>query len=69
MLEQKIYGVSVLRDNPKTGEYIVQSMHDQKKLLSAVATDMLRGNKKARTLAENINKCRIKVNTEIFLKK
>jgi len=66
MLEQKIYGVSVRRDNPRTGEYHVKSMHDQKRLLSAIATDMLRGNKKARTLAENINKCRIKVNTKIF---
>lgn len=61
MLEQKIYGVSVLRDNPKTGEYIVQSMHDQKKLLSAIATDMLKGNKKARTLAESIQKCHIRI--------
>ena len=61
MIEQKIYGVSVHRDNPRTGEYHVQSMHDQKKLLSAIATDMLKGNKKARVLAENINKCRIKV--------
>lgn len=69
MIEQKIYGVSVRRDNPRTGEYIVRSMHDQKKLLSAIATDMLKGNKKARTLAESINKCRIKVNAEIFLKK
>lgn len=69
MIEQKIYGVSVRRDNPKTGEYLVQSMHDQKKLLSAIATDMLKGNKKAKTLAESINKCRIKVNTEIFLKR
>lgn len=68
MIEQKLYGISVRRDNPRTGEYIVQSMHDQKKLLSAIATDMLRGNKKARTLAENINKCRIKVNTKIFQK-
>lgn len=61
MIEQKLYGVSVRRDNPRTGEYHVQSMHDQKRLLSAIATDMLKGNKKARTLAENINKCRIKV--------
>jgi hypothetical protein len=61
MIEQKIYGVSVLRDNPKTGEYIVRSMHDQKKLLSAIATDMLKGNKKARTLANNIQKCRIRI--------
>lgn len=61
MIEQKLYGVSVRRDNPRTGEYHVQSMHDQKKLLSAIATDMLKGNKKAKTLAENINKCRIKV--------
>lgn len=61
MIERKIYGVSVRRDNPKTGEYIVQSMHDQKKLLSAIATDMLRGKKKARILAEKINKYQIKV--------
>lgn len=66
MIEQKFYGITVRRDNPRTGEYIVRSMHDQKKLLSAIATDMLKGNKKARTLAENINKCRIKVNTKIF---
>ena len=61
MIEQKFYGVSVRRDNPKTGEYHVRSMHDQKKLLSAIATDMLKGNKKARTLANNIQKCRIRI--------
>lgn len=61
MIEQKIYGVSVRRNNPRTGEYHVRSMHDQKKLLSAIATDMLKGNKKARTLAENIQKCRIRI--------
>lgn len=61
MIEQKLYGVSVRRDNPRTGEYHVQSMHDQKKLLSAIATDMLKGNKKARTLANNIQKCRIHI--------
>lgn len=66
MIEQKFYGIIVRRDNPKTGEYHVKSMRDQKRLLSAIATDMLKGNKKARILAENINKCRIKVNTKIF---
>lgn len=61
MIEQKFYGITVRRDNPKTGEYHVKSIHDQKKLLSSIATDMLRGNKKARTLAENIQKCRIHI--------
>ena len=61
MIEQKFYGITVRRDNPKTGEYHVKSLHDQKKLLSAIATDMLKGNKKARTLAENIQKCRIRI--------
>lgn len=59
MIEQKLYGITVRRDNPKTGEYHVKSVRDQKKLLSAIATDMLKGNKKAKTLAENIQKCRI----------
>ena len=61
MIEQKFYGITVRRDNPKTGEYLVRSMNDQKRLLSAIGTDMLRGNKKARTLAENIQKCRIRI--------
>lgn len=61
MFEQKLYGISVRRDNPRTGEYVVQSMHDKKQLLSAIATDMLKGSKKARNLAESIQKCRISV--------
>lgn len=61
MIEQKFYGITVRRDNPRTGEYHVKSIHDQKKLLSAIATDMLRGNKKAKTLAENIQKCKIRI--------
>jgi hypothetical protein len=61
MIEQKFYGIIVRRDNPKTGEYHVKSMRDQKRLLSAIATDMLKGNKKARTLANNIQKCRIRI--------
>ena len=60
MIEQKLYGIIVRRET-KIGEYIVQSMHDQKELLSAIATDMLRGKKKARILAEKINKYQIKV--------
>jgi len=59
MIEQKLYGVVVRRENSKTA-YIVDNINDQKKLLSAIATDMLRGNKKARVLAEKINKYQIK---------
>jgi hypothetical protein len=60
MIEQKFYGITVRRET-KTGEYHVESMHDQKELLSAIATDMLQGKKKARILAEKINKYQIKV--------
>ena len=58
MIEKKLYGILVRRG--KNGEYIVDNINDQKKLLSAIATDMLRGNKKARILAEKINKYQIK---------
>jgi hypothetical protein len=58
MIEKKLYGILVRRG--KNGEYIVDNINDQKKLLSAIATDMLRGNKKARVLAEKINKYQIK---------
>ena len=60
MIEKKLYGIVVRRENSKT-VYIVDNINDQKKLLSAIATDMLRGNKKARVLAEKINKYQIKV--------
>lgn len=69
MLEQIIHGVTVRRDNLKTGEYLVRSIKDQKKLLSAIATDMLADKAEARTLAQDIEKCRIRVDLEIFLKK
>jgi len=59
MIEKKLYGILVRRG--KNGEYIVDNINDQKKLLSAIATDMLKGNKKARVLAEKINKYQIKV--------
>ena len=59
MIEKKLYGILVRRG--KNGEYIVDNINDQKKLLSAIATDMLRGNKKARVLAEKINKYQIKI--------
>jgi hypothetical protein len=59
MIEKKLYGILVRRG--KNGEYIVDNINDQKKFLSAIATDMLKGNKKARVLAEKINKYQIKV--------
>lgn len=59
MIEKKLYGILVRRG--KNGEYVVDNINDQKKLLSAIATDMLRGKKKARILAEKINKYQIKV--------
>lgn len=59
MIEKKLYGILVRRG--KKGEYVVDNINDQKKLLSAIATDMLRGKKKARILAEKINKYQIKV--------
>ena len=59
MIEKKLYGILVRRG--KNGEYIVDNINDQKKLLSAIATDMLQGKKKARILAEKINKYQIKV--------
>lgn len=69
MLEFKLHGVTIRRDNPKTGEYLVRSIKDQKRLLSAIATDMLAGKSEARTLAQDIDKCRIRVDSEIFLKR
>jgi hypothetical protein len=51
----EICGISVRRDNPKTGIFMVKSMNDKKRLLSRLGTQILNGNKHARTIAEQIN--------------
>lgn len=51
----EICGISVRRDNPKTGIFMVKSMNDKKRLLSRLGTQILNGNKRARTIAEQIN--------------
>lgn len=50
-----ICGISVRRDNPKTGVFMVKSMEDRKRLLSRLGTQILNGNKRARIIAERIN--------------
>lgn len=52
----EICGIRVRRDNPKTGIFMVRSMEDRKRLLSRLGTQILNGNKKARTIAEQIDK-------------
>lgn len=51
-----ICGISVRRDNPKTGVFMVKSMEDRKRLLSRLGTQILNGNKKARNIAEAMDK-------------
>lgn len=50
-----ICGIKVRRDNPRTGIFMVRSMEDRKRLLSRLGTQILNGNKRARTIAEQIN--------------
>lgn len=52
----EICGIRVRRDNPKTGIFMVRSMEDRKRLLSRLGTQILNGNKRARTIAEQMDK-------------
>ena len=52
----EICGIRVRRENPKTGVFMVKSMNDKKRLLSRLGTQILNGNKRARTIAEQIDK-------------
>lgn len=52
----EICGIRVRRDNPKTGVFMVKSMNDKNRLLSRLGTQILKGNKHAHTIAEQMNK-------------
>lgn len=52
----EICGIRVRRDNPKTGVFMVKSIDDKKRLLSRLGTQILNGNKKARSIAEQMDK-------------
>ena len=52
----EICGIHVRRDNLKTGTFMVRSMEDRKRLLSRLGTQILKGNKNARIIAERIDK-------------
>jgi hypothetical protein len=70
-VEQILHGVRV-RHYGEGQPFFVKSQAAKEHLLSGVATEMLAGGEKgkqARSVAEEFQRCKVIVNSEIFLKK